>query len=290
MELDKPDALNVRQRRVARTLRAWLDRAEPKTSQVALAKDLGWSPAKLNKFLTARVPTPFAEIIAIATVLHVGDAERDRVASMARAGMERDAWWRSYSDALSGDFADFIQTEAEATSIWNVEMILVPGLVQTAAYSAALVRSWLPEPDEALIEERSRLRQQRQSRLTNRENPLKLHAVVHEAALEQEIGGPDTMRQQLDHLLTVAELPTVTLQLIPKATGAYPGFGISYVVINFDHAEAGAVYLESLNSGLYIEESAEVQAYTLNFERVLTHALPAKATVERIRRIRDGRT
>lgn len=282
--------LNVRQRRVARYLRGWLANAKPKTSQAALAKQLDWSPAKLNLFLTAKKPTPAAEIIAIATMLHVDEAERDRVVAYGRKGEQREAWWRSYSaDALRGDVADFVETEAEASRLLNVQMSLIPGLLQKADYSGALLRSWLAEPNEALVEERSRLRQQRQSRLTDPDNPIKLHALVHESALEQNIGGLDTMLQQFDHLVTMAALPTVTLQLIPKEIGEYPGFGSAYHVIEFDEGEAAAVYIDNLSSGLYIENDAEVRAYTLNFERVLTLALDPEATVERIKQIRARR-
>jgi hypothetical protein len=285
--------LNVRQRRVARYLRDWLANARPKTNQATLAKQLDWSPAKLNLFLTAKKPTPTAEIIAIATMLHVDDAERDRVVAYARKGEQREAWWRSYSgDALHGNFADFVETEAEATSLRNVEMTLVPGLVQTADYATALLQSALAEPNEALVEERSRLRQQRQARLTDETTPIKLHALVHESAFHQNIGGLETMLNQMDHLVTTAELPTVTLQVIPMSTGEYPGFGSAYHLIQFDETDddAAAVYLDNLTSGLYIEDEAEVRAYILNFRRVSTLALDPEPSVERIKEIRARRS
>ncbi|WP_370943983.1 helix-turn-helix domain-containing protein [Amycolatopsis sp. cg5] len=282
--------LNVRQRRVARYLRGWLASATPKTNQAALAKELGWSPAKLNLFLTAKKPTPVAEIIAIATMLHVDEQERDRVVAYARKGEQDEAWWASYSDdAIQGSAADFIETEAEASAVKNLQMNLVPGLLQTADYAGALVRSWLEEPNEAVVEERSKVRQRRQARLTDEKYPLKLHALVHESALEQNIGGLDTMLQQLDHLVTVADLPTVTLQLIPKEVGEYAGFGTSFHLITFDDGGDAAVHLENLTWGIYIEEDAQVAAYTLNFKRVLTHALDPEATVERIKEIRARR-
>ncbi|MFD9965453.1 helix-turn-helix domain-containing protein [Amycolatopsis sp. NPDC058986] len=287
--------LNVRQRRVARYLRGWLANATPKTNQAALAKLLGWSPAKLNLFLTAKKPAPVAEIIAIATLLRVDEAERDRVVAYARKGDEGSAWWTSYSgDALGGDMTDFVETEAEASKVSNMQMTLVPGLLQTADYSTALVRSWMSEPNEALVDERSKVRQRRQARLTDKGNPLELHALMHESALEQYVGGLDTMLRQLDHLVAMAALPTVKLQLIPKKligreTGEFPGFGSAYHLIEFGHGDVAAVYLDNLSEGLYIEAESEAEAYIVNFKRLVTDALDPEATVERIKEIRARR-
>ena len=62
------------------------------------------------------------------------------------------------------------------------------------------------------------VRRIRQQRLTSEDNPLELVAVIDEAALLREIGGPAVLREQLDHLIMMAELPSVTLQVLPLRT------------------------------------------------------------------------
>ncbi|WP_328499410.1 Scr1 family TA system antitoxin-like transcriptional regulator [Streptomyces sp. NBC_00414] len=61
----------------------------------------------------------------------------------------------------------------------------------------------------------------RQARLHG-DRPLHVYAVVWEAALRQLVGGPDVMRAQLEHLLHVAQLPNVRLQVLPFRTGGHP--------------------------------------------------------------------
>ena len=66
---------------------------------------------------------------------------------------------------------------------------------------------------------------------------------MHESALIQRIGGAETMAGQLDHLLTMTDQSNVVLQVIPLKVGAYPGFGTSYHLINFDDgAAAGSTW------------------------------------------------
>ena len=68
----------------------------------------------------------------------------------------------------------------------------------------------------------ARMRATRQQRLTS-EDPLILRAVITEAVLRREVGGPDVMRDQARWLVEVATLPNVTVQVLPFSAGAHPG-------------------------------------------------------------------
>jgi hypothetical protein len=105
--------------------------------------------------------------------------------------------------------------EAEATAILNFEPLLVPGLLQTADYTHAVMRAG-GVPDVA-AQPRVAARLGRQSILT-RDEPPTLHAIVDEGVLRRVLGSPRVMTRQLRHLVEVAERPAVTLQVVPLAS------------------------------------------------------------------------
>jgi transcriptional regulator with XRE-family HTH domain len=272
---------NVRQRRVARNLRAWRKAAGMTMEEVG--KKLRWSGPKLSRFERAEVNAGPAEIIALAAILSIDEAERDQMVALAVGSMEQPGWWMTYApDVVPNYFADYLETEAEATEVRAVETLLIPGLLQSPRYTDAIVRAWLASPDEDLVDERRRVRQKRQARLDDEINPLALHVIIHENALTQEVGGPDVMTEQLDLLATRAKQPNVTVQVLPKSVGEYPGMGCAYTTLSFDGADAAAVFLENLNSGLYVEEADSIDGYILNFRRLAKLALEPEASIQLI--------
>ncbi|MGP4020280.1 helix-turn-helix domain-containing protein [Saccharopolyspora sp. 5N708] len=278
---------NVRQRRVARTLRDW--RRAKGATQEEVAKPLRWSVPKLSRFERADTIAGPAEIIAIGTVLGVDEAERDHLVRLAVASVES-GWWSTYGpDAVRGDFEDYLEVEAVATLLQSFEIHLVPGLLQTSDYYEAILREAVKGSRAELLNARRQLRQERQARLDVSDAPLRYHAIVHESALHLPVGGPDVMRNQLEHLLSRTELPNVTLQLLPIEVGAYPGLGCAYHLVTSGPDNVQGVYLENLHDGLYMEEDAEIQVYTLAYERLQEKALAPEASVRRIMELRKHR-
>ncbi|SEF34455.1 Helix-turn-helix domain-containing protein [Amycolatopsis pretoriensis] len=290
---DKPEVKkarpNIRQRRVAARLKAWRA-ATGKTTEEAAAQ-LRWSAAKLNRFETAGQIAGPAEIIALAAILGVDEEERDRVVTYAVKGQEGLVWWRAFADADTGDdFADFMVTESDATDVWNKEALLMPGLLQDEDYMTRLMRAWNSDDDR--IEARRELRRRRQERVTS--GALRIKAIIYEAAFHQ----PFVSRGQKDHLLTMGELPNVTWQVLPaeaaedapvKTEQGSPaaGFEAAYHLMKFENEEdVSAVYVENLTSGLYIESRPDVEAYTLNFERLERLALDPNASARWLERAR----
>ena len=98
------------------------------------------------------------------------------------------------------------------------------------------------------------------------------------------------MREQLDHLLARAQQRNITVQVLPSEVGAFPGIGTAYHLVYFERGQAGAIFLENLNGGHYIEEEFDLETYILNFERLRKIALGAKASAQRITEIRKAWT
>jgi hypothetical protein len=118
------------------------------------------------------------------------------------------------------------------------------------------------------------------------EGRLKFVAVMDEAVLHRQIGGQDVMREQLTAMLESAKLRNVTLQVIPFREGAYASMLSSFAILNFPDSPS-VVYIEGLTGDLYAEGD-DVQRCTTVFNDLRSSALSPTASVEMIKKIRDG--
>jgi Domain of unknown function (DUF5753) len=144
----------------------------------------------------------------------------------------------------------------------------VPGLLQTEDYARAVIRGGLPSAGRDEIERRVQVRMERQDVLRG-DSPLELWGIVDEAALRRQVGGQDVMCGQLRYLLAAAELPQVTLQVIPFGAGAHAGMPGSFVFMQFaDATIADVVYIDSMAGELFLEEESDVSRYRLVFEHL----------------------
>lgn len=282
--MPKKDGPNVRQRRVARSVRRW--RTSRNLTQDQVVRQLTWSEAKLSRYERGDVVVGPAEIIALATIMGVDEEERDRTVRLAVQAMESQDEWGTYGpESLRGSFKDFVGDEADAVATFSVETLLVSGLLQDKWYAEALLGVHRSSIADEIIAERTSLRQKRQARLDDPVAPLRLHTILHESALHLPIGGPEVMRGQLAHLLTRGEQDNITVQVLPIALGPFPGIGTAYHLLQFEHDVPGAVYQEKLQDGTYIEDEDELAAYSLHFERLREQALSPEESARRITEI-----
>jgi transcriptional regulator with XRE-family HTH domain len=191
-------------------------------------------------------------------------------------------WWRDFGL----DDRGYVGLEAAANRVREFEMTLLPGLLQTAEYARALFEAaTVPLPEEQR-EREVQVRLIRQRRLYSMDEPLELEAVIDEAALRRQVGGPTVHRAQLEQLVITAELDTVTLQVVPTEFGAHPSLGGGFALLSFaDPDEPDVVYVEHLTGSSHIEKAEVVARCTLAFDRLRSMALsPADsmALVERL--------
>jgi transcriptional regulator with XRE-family HTH domain len=189
-------------------------------------------------------------------------------------------WWHHYGDVLPQWFRAYIDLESAAALIRAYEGQFVPGLLQTEDYMRAVVGGGHLEdlPQEA--EHRVQLRLGRQA-LLDRQDAPRLWAVIDEAALRRPVGGPKVMRAQLERLVEAAELPNVTLQVLPFGTGAHPAMVGAFSVLRFPDQELpDIVYVEHLTSALYLSKQEDVDQYLHVMETICVRSAPPDRTVE----------
>jgi hypothetical protein len=159
----------------------------------------------------------------------------------------------------------------------------VPGLFQTEPYIRAVTRAADPTRDPAEVDRLVAIRQERQARLFG-DGPPQLWAVINEAVIRRVVGGPDVMREQLARLLELADLPTVSLQVLPFSAGAHAAMGSMFTILRLPEPGTQVVYLEDLWSAEYVDREPQVAAYNQVFDRLCTSALDAAETKTLIER------
>lgn len=270
----------VRRRRLSKALRE-LRKAAGLTATEA-AKRLEWDPAKVARMERNQWKLPdIGDIRRLLDLYGVTDeTEREGLVTLARQSRQR-GWWADYSDVFRSSLPDF---ESEATIIRTYEALLVPGLLQTPAYTAAILRGG-DVLDEAGIQRRVQARRARQE-ILERDAPA-LMAVIDEAALMRMVGGPEVMHEQIRHCVELAAREHVTVQVLPLSVGSHPALtGGAFVILDFEEDPA-LVYQETATDDLWLERQEEVQRYTLIFSKVQALALSPDESVQHMARMAD---
>ena len=231
-----------------------------------------------------------AELQRLLNIYKVDGRRRDDLAELARGARQR-GWWHRYTDTLPTAYATYIALEAEARSLRCYDALIVHGLLQTEDYAREVIRAGLMQlASDSEVERRVEVRRNRQVLLTDREPPLELWCVIDENILRRMIGGADVMRAQYARLVELADLPNVTLQVLPHDVGAHPGAAGTFAILEFPERYMPEVgYVEALNSALYVEGDTDVHAYSLVFNRLVAEALGINESAAILRRLAAAR-
>jgi DNA-binding XRE family transcriptional regulator len=190
-------------------------------------------------------------------------------------------WFRAFGVKGPGAYLA-VETEATVKSEFSAQ--LVPGLVQTERYMRALFAAH--SNSERHIARSITIRLARQRRLTSTDDPLSCVFVIDEAALLRQVGGPDVMREQLQHLVEVSALPTVTLQILPLSHGAHYAMPGAFVMLAFlNPADPEYLFIEHFNGGLHIEDKDPIRKAKLGFGQLRSASLSPSDSVDMIRRL-----
>ncbi|MFF4311626.1 helix-turn-helix domain-containing protein [Streptomyces sp. 900105755] len=168
-------------------------------------------------------------------------------------------------------FAEVAESEAQATAIREYAPLLIPGLLQTAAYARAVNRGYDPTAPEETIEEWVEGRMARASLLAHPTKPL-LWAVLDEAALRRETGGRAVMSEALRHLTALVRRSRAIVQVLPLDAGAHTAMQGALKLMDFEDAPP-LVYLEGVRSGRLEDDPATVTQLRFVFDLLVASAL-----------------
>lgn len=260
----------VRLRRLAAELKGLRDAAG--LTQEDVSERTGKDRSTLYRLENAQQRPQRSTLIQLLDLYGAGQEQRAELLTLLREAGQR-GWMQPHRAELPAVYSDYIGFESEARAISNYESLFVPGLLQTEDYARAMTRGILPHATTEQVEIRVRARMERQALLT-REDAPRFWAILDEAAVRREVGGRQVMRAQLVKLREMAQLPHVTIQVIPYGAGAHPGMTGSFVVLEFpDPADRSLVYLDSMAGDLFLEDDLEIRRYMLMFEHLRAAAL-----------------
>ncbi|WP_440068798.1 helix-turn-helix domain-containing protein [Streptosporangium sp. OZ121] len=249
-----------------------------------VARRLEWSRGRLTHMEQNKWVLPDIGNVRLLLDLYnvVDPAVREAILDLARQSRER-GWWAKYKDVFGGSLPGF---EAEATQIRTIELVTIPGLLQTADYATAIFQAG-QVLDQTAVQRRVEARLARQA-ILSRDNPPQIWAVIDEAALRKMVGGPKVMAEQLGHLAHMAMRPNIAVQVLPDSIGAHAAMGSGFVILDFaGDLDPSIVYLETPTDNLFLERPEEIQAYTLTFNRVVAAALTVEESVRYVAALAD---
>lgn len=252
-----------------------------------VAGELLCSPTKISRAETgARRPT-LRDVRDLCRIYGVDSEESAELMELARQARVQ-GWWTKYSDLK---ITPFIGMEQEAAVITCFGMYFVPALLQTEDYARAIIKGIAPKIDPDVLNQRVEARMRRQGLLWQ-SKPPRYRALLDEAVLHRQVGGPAVMKAQLDKIISLTREERALVQVIPYEVGAYGAIDSNFDYLEFDRSALpdlpDLVFVESLVSHLYMERPDDLARYREALEYLRDEALSPRDSAKRIEEIRDG--
>lgn len=218
-------------------------------SQRELARRMGIANATLSYWESGeRVPNQ-ENIKPILDELRVYGIEREHMFELVRNANLVSNWLAPGFPGMSPVLAGVLDCEVTANTITEWSVTVVPGLLQTPAYARAML------DEDTMV----RMRIARQDILT-KEQPVEFTALIHECALREVLVSPGVQVEQLQHLLDVAELRNVRVQVVKAGVGWHPGLAGSFILYEFPDTPS-IVHIEHFSSSAFLYEERDVTAF-----------------------------
>jgi transcriptional regulator with XRE-family HTH domain len=266
----------VRRRRLAAELR----RLRGTQTGGAVARALGWSPAKISRYELGQSSFPLDEVEKLLNFYEVAEPGRSQLLALAEEANQR-GWWEAYADVLAPEYMEFIGLEAEADTMAHWQVGVIPGLLQTEEYARQLnvgYHSVIPTPP-GVLERLVRVRMIRQE-LLSREPQFRLSVVIDESVLLRKLGDRGLMHAQLLRMAADADLPNVELRVMPLSNRETSLVADSFTILSFgsqptDEADklADVVSTEGVTTELYVEGESDTYLYRLVFQGLVNASL-----------------
>ncbi|MGW1540485.1 helix-turn-helix domain-containing protein [Streptomyces sp. NPDC002309] len=270
----------ARRRRLSIELKKLRETSALTCAQVGQALD--WSGSKVNRMETGSGRVQPSDIDALCRFYGTTDELRDFLKSLARQAKTR-GWWQVHGAGVPEWFNIYIGLEQDASTIRQYQCEVVPGLMQVGPYARELHATGAHMSSQD-IDKAVRVRLERQVMLTRPDAP-EAWFIVNEAVVRNVIGDRSLMRDQLERVLDAAELPKVTLQVLPFDSGTYPTTG-SFTMLGFPAQEdLDLVYRDGITDAVYLEGEHHVREYARAFDGLRAAALSPQRSARLIKSV-----
>jgi transcriptional regulator with XRE-family HTH domain len=233
-------------------------RAEAKLTQRQVAQTLDWSPSKVIRIEQGTVRVGVTDLQALLTLYDVTDPAA--VADLTRMAREsKKLPFAEYREVFPAEAVRYFQYEANASIIRQVEPLLVPGLLQVEEYSRAVLKVYRRSTQD--VDKIVESRKERQE-LFDRPDSPEAFFIIDEAVLRREVGGPKVMARQIDHLVTMARRPGVSIQVIRFSAGAHSAMAGPFAHLEFPaENDPDVIFVENTLGDTLFRDDEEITAF-----------------------------
>jgi transcriptional regulator with XRE-family HTH domain len=244
---------------------------------------LNWGRGKVGRFEANQWKRP--EMSDIRDLLRFYEADEYATREIEALALQARVrpWWRDYQDIFDNEFPGF---EADACRIRLFLPLVVPGLLQTADYIDAVMRSSAKPPAWRRRATEARLRRQQILERDKATLP-QLQAVITEASLLYRWGSRAERRDQLLHLAEMGERPGVHLHLQRFADGPPPGLFSAVQIFDYDGGEASLVFTEHDHGIQEVSDAEYMNNYVEAFDRAVDVALEPRDTAMYLKQLSE---
>ncbi|MFF2330141.1 MULTISPECIES: helix-turn-helix domain-containing protein [unclassified Streptomyces] len=216
---------------------------------------------------------------------HYGCPDAAYVEALADMAGERiSGWWEDYRGDLASGALDLAELEYHAIGIRSVQIMYMPGLLQTEDYARAVFAESVPPPSP------ERQRRQLSHRLRRRD-VLDRHELasctflIHEAALRMVYGDSSVARGQLDNLLVQSDRDNVTIRAIPFAAGGFPYASSSAHYVCGAVPQLDTVQTDTATGSGFLDAETSLENWRVALDRTEEKSLDPDGSRDFIRRI-----
>ena len=240
---------------------------------------LNWGRGKVGRFEANQWKRPeMSDIRDLIRIYEVEGAERDEIEDLAVRCRVR-PWWRDFGEIFDNEFPGY---ENDAVTIQAYMPLVIPGLLQTPAYTDAQLKSSGRPP--AWRRRSAQARRRRREILDRAETAPQLSVVITEASLRYRWGMHEDRREQIEHLAEMSRRRNIELRVQRFDDG--PPTGLSMVdILGFPQDEPPIVFVETDYSVEEVSAAGAVQGYLQSFERSCDTALEPEDTTVYLERL-----
>ncbi|MBT2382038.1 Scr1 family TA system antitoxin-like transcriptional regulator [Streptomyces sp. ISL-11] len=262
-------APTARQRRLGAELRKMREQAGLPVTQAA--ELLGTDRTSISNTESGRFGVSGERVRSWAA--NYGCPDAAYVEALASMADERDkGWWDDYHGSLSSGALDLAELEHHGVAFRAVQIMHMPGLLQSEDYARAVFEEAVPALSPATLRRRLSYRLRRRDVL-DRDQPPHCVFLIHEAALRMQFGGPKVARAQLDYLLEQSERDNITVRVIPFAVGGFPHAGGSTLYVYGPVPQLDTVQTDTPMGSAFLDAESRLTNYRAALDRTEERSL-----------------
>lgn len=242
---------------------------------------MDWSLSKVIRIETGAVGISTNDLRALLQLYGIDDRDQtNELIDLARASRQSSRWSK-YSDDISSSFLQYLEYEEAASVLRSYDPLLIAGLLQTEEYVDAIIRKLAdPGTPADLIRIRMEIRLARRHLLERDPPPISIF-VVDEAAIERVVGERAIARGQIERLIMLANMPHVSIEVVPFSAGLHRGMLESFIILEFPEPEDSDVLFIETSRDLIVshDQAGEVSGYLGVFEDLRSISLGPEGTL-----------